>query len=73
MIRYRKRFMSNHSRSKNHIRHRLLQLLFTLPYLKIELLEKFGIAHGQTASVWLKKLSLANTLHAKKIGRKLIC
>lgn len=49
--------------------HQLLQLLFTLPYLKIELLEKRGIAHRQTASGWLKKLSDANILHAQKMGR----
>ena len=47
----------------------LLQLMFTLPYLKIELLEKTGIAHRQTASVWLKKLTEANTLKPQKIGR----
>lgn len=47
----------------------LLQLMFTLPYLKIELLEKRGIAHRQTASSWLKKLSEANILKPQKIGR----
>lgn len=49
--------------------HDLLQLMFTLPYLKIELLEKGGIAHRQTASVWLKKLSEANIVKPQKIGR----
>jgi len=47
----------------------LLQLMFTLPYLKIEVLEKKGMAHRQTASVWLKKLSDANILKPEKIGR----
>ena len=47
----------------------LLQLMFALPYLKIELLEKKGIVHRQTASVWLKKLSDANILKPQKLGR----
>lgn len=47
----------------------LLQLMFALPYLKIELLEKKEIAHRQTASVWLKKLTAANILKPQKIGR----
>lgn len=49
--------------------HELLQLMFTLPYLKIELLEKKGIAHRQTASTWLKKLVEANILIPEKKGR----
>ena len=47
----------------------LLQLMFTLPYLKIELLEKKGIAHRQTASTWLKKLTAVDILKPHKIGR----
>jgi Fic family protein len=47
----------------------LLQLMFTLPYLKIELLEKKGIAHRQTASAWLKKLTDASIVKPQKIGR----
>jgi Fic family protein len=47
----------------------LLQLMFTLPYLKIELLEKKQLAHRQTAAVWLKKLSVANLVKPQKIGR----
>ncbi|MFN8266015.1 MAG: Fic family protein [Chitinophagaceae bacterium] len=47
----------------------LLQLMFTLPYLKIELLEKKGLAHRQTASSWLKKLAEATILKPQKIGR----
>lgn len=49
--------------------HDLLQLMFTLPYLKIELLEKRNLAHRQTASTWLKKLSDAEILIPQKIGR----
>lgn len=47
----------------------LLQLMFTLPYLKIELLEKKQLAHRQTASSWLKKLTEANIVKPQKIGR----
>ena len=47
----------------------LLQLIFSLPYLKIELLEKRGIAHRQTASTWLKRLTAANIVKPQKIGR----
>ena len=47
----------------------LLQLMFTLPYIKIELIEKRGIAHRQTASLWLKKLTVAKILKPQKIGR----
>ena len=49
--------------------YQLLQLMFALPYLKIELLEKRAIAHRQTASVWLKKLANANIVKPQKIGR----
>ena len=41
----------------------------TLPYLKIELLEKRELAHRQTASSWLKKLTNAGILKPQKIGR----
>lgn len=47
----------------------LLRLMFTLPYLKIELVEQRKIAHRQTAAVWLKKLTDAQILQPKKIGR----
>lgn len=49
--------------------HDLLQLLFTLPYLKIDLLVKKDMAHRQTASAWLKKLTDAGLLQPQKIGR----
>jgi len=47
----------------------LVSLMFTLPYLKIELLEKKNIAHRQTASTWLKKLADAKILNPHKMGR----
>jgi len=49
--------------------HDLLQLMFTMPYLKIELLEKNKLAHRQTASNWLKKLTDAEIVKPQKIGR----
>ena len=49
--------------------HELLQLLFTLPYLKIDLLVKRELAHRQTASSWLKKLTAAGIVRPQKIGR----
>ncbi|HQS23186.1 MAG TPA: Fic/DOC family N-terminal domain-containing protein [Sediminibacterium sp.] len=47
----------------------LLQLMFTLPYLKIDLLVNKEIAHRQTASTWLKKLTDADILRPQKMGR----
>jgi Fic family protein len=47
----------------------LLQEMFALPYLKIDTLEKKKIAHRQTASSWLNKLSNAEILRPQKIGR----
>jgi Fic family protein len=47
----------------------LLQLMFTLPYLKIELLVKREIAHRQTASTWLKKMTDAGIVKPQKTGR----
>lgn len=47
----------------------LLQLLFTMPYLKIELLERKQLAHRQTAASWLKKLVASNILSPQKMGR----
>jgi hypothetical protein len=43
--------------------------MFTLPYLKIELITKKEIAHRQTAAVWLKKLAEAGILKTQKMGR----
>ena len=50
-------------------KHELLQLLFSLPYVKIEILERHKIAHRQTASLWLSKLVDNGILHTQKIGR----
>jgi len=47
----------------------LLHLMFMMPYLKIELLEKKGLAHRQTASSWFKKLTDADMLKPQKMGR----
>jgi Fic family protein len=49
--------------------HELLQLMFALPYLKIELLTRKEIAHRQTASTWLKKLTDGGILKSQKMGR----
>lgn len=49
--------------------HALLQEMFALPYLKIDTLEKKKIAHRQTVSSWLNKLSGANILRPEKMGR----
>lgn len=49
--------------------HELLKLMFTLPYLKVELLTKKEIAHRQTASAWLRKLTEGGVLKSQKIGR----
>ena len=49
--------------------HDVLQEMFVLPYLRIDTLEKKGIAHRQTISSWLNKLSAANILRPQKLGR----
>ena len=49
--------------------HDLLKEMFALPYLKIDTLGKKKIAHRQTASSWLNKLSEAKILRPQKIGR----
>ena len=48
----------------------LLDLLFSHPYIKIGILEQFGIAKRQTASEYLKKIELLGWLHSMKIGRE---
>jgi len=45
--------------------------IIALPYLKIDTLEKKKIAHRQTASSWLNKLSEAGVLRPQKMGRSL--
>ncbi len=52
-------------------KYELLQLMFELPYLKIETIEKKGMAHRQTASTWLKKLLKAGILKEQKKGKTL--
>lgn len=47
----------------------LLRLMFALPYLKIELIERQGLAHRQTSSAYLKKLANATILTPHKVGR----
>ncbi len=49
--------------------HAYLQLMFTLPYLKIDLLERRGLVTRQTASNYLKRLAEAGILTPAKIGR----
>ena len=49
--------------------HALLQLMFTLPYLKIDLLERRGFVTRQTAATYLKKLAEAGVLTPNKVGR----
>lgn len=47
----------------------LFELMFSMPYLKIELLVRNGLAHRETASIYLKELVKAKLLKAKRIGR----
>jgi Fic family protein len=50
-------------------RHELYDLMFTIPYLKIELIVKKGIAHRETTSGYLKELEANSILKATKIGK----
>ena len=50
-------------------RNQLLDLMFELPYLKIDLLVKKGIAHRETASGYLKKLEQDGLLTPYKTGK----
>ena len=50
-------------------RNQLLDLMFELPYLKIDLLVKKEIAHRETASVYLKKLEQDGLLTTYKAGK----
>ena len=50
-------------------RHELYNLMFTIPYLKIGLIADKGIAHRQTAAVYLKELETNGILKPKKMGR----
>jgi len=50
-------------------RHELYDLMFTIPYLKIEIVVKKGIAHRQTAAVYLKVLAANSILKSIKLGK----
>jgi Fic family protein len=50
-------------------RSELLDLMFEIPYLKIDLLVRKGIAHRETASNYLKILEKDNFLTAYKVGK----
>ncbi len=50
-------------------RHELYDLMFTIPYLKIEIVVKKGIAHRQTAAVYLKVLAANSILKPIKLGK----
>ena len=47
----------------------LIDVLFDLPYCRIQSLEKAGIAKRQTASVYLKKLAQAGVVKEVQLGR----
>ncbi|MGF7232796.1 hypothetical protein [Arachidicoccus sp.] len=47
----------------------LLQILFTMPYLKIEFLNRKQLAHRQTAVSSPKKLTAANILFPQEKDR----
>jgi len=49
--------------------HTLLELMFTIPYLKIELLERKGFGHRETISKNLHKLKSAEILREQKSGK----
>jgi Fic family protein len=50
-------------------RNELLELMFNMPYLKIELLVNKGIAHRETASNYLKQLEMDGLLTVMKKGK----
>jgi len=50
-------------------RHEFYDLMFTLPYLKIELIADKGIAHRQTAAIYLNLLQERGILKPLKMGR----
>lgn len=47
----------------------LLQLMFRLPYLKVDILVKQNIAQRQSASAWLNRMADANIVTTQKAGR----
>jgi Fic family protein len=50
-------------------RNELFELMFNMPYIKIELLVNKGIAHRETASSYLKLLEKDDLLSSLKIGK----
>jgi Fic family protein len=50
-------------------RKELFELMFNMPYIKIDLLVKNGIAHRETASIYLKLLEKVGLLKPQKIGK----
>lgn len=49
--------------------HDLLQMMFRLPYLKVDMLVKQNIAQRQSASAWLNRMAEANIVVIQKVGR----
>ena len=49
----------------------LVDLMFSYPYLKIKILERNGIGHRQTASVYLQKLANEKILRQLKMGKEI--
>ena len=49
----------------------LVDLMFSYPYLKIKILERNGIGHRQTASVYLQKMANEKILRQLKIGKEI--
>ena len=50
-------------------RKELFELMFNMPYMKIDQLVKNGIAHRETASIYLKQLEKVGLLKTLKIGK----
>ena len=50
-------------------REKLFDLMFTVPYLKIDLIVKKGLAHRQTAALYLNLLESKGILKSLKKGR----
>jgi Fic family protein len=50
-------------------RNALFDLMFTMPYIKIDLLVTKNIAHRETASLYLRKLEVAGLLHSSRKGK----
>jgi Fic family protein len=56
---------------KNSYSKELVDLLFSYPYIKIEILEKNGIAKRQTAAEYLRKIEAKGLLSSMKIGKEI--